>query len=69
MRRQDVEPIIFDFEDSFGPLKKHLAIRVNKYKLHGGNVIFVENVNFIKSKQTEKNTQTEIILLKKYEIG
>jgi superfamily II DNA or RNA helicase len=68
MRRLDVEPIIFDFEDSFGPLKKHLAIRVDKYKLHGGCVSFIENTNFIEN-NFEKNKQDEIVLLKKYEVG
>ena len=39
MRRQDVEPIVVDFEDKFGPLLKHLKSRTRKYKDHGGKVI------------------------------
>lgn len=38
MRRQDVEPIVIDFEDKFNPLLKHLKSRINKYKEHGGKV-------------------------------
>ena len=38
MRRQDVEPIVIDFEDNFNPLLKHLNSRVKKYKEHGGEV-------------------------------
>lgn len=38
MRRQDVEPIVIDFEDKFGPLMKHLKSRVQKYREHGGEV-------------------------------
>jgi superfamily II DNA or RNA helicase len=38
MRRQDVEPIVIDFEDNFNPLIKHLKSRIHKYKEHGGEV-------------------------------
>lgn len=38
MRRQDVEPIVIDFEDKFHPLLNHLKSRVKKYKEHGGEV-------------------------------
>jgi superfamily II DNA or RNA helicase len=38
MRRQDVEPIVVDFEDAFNPLLKHLKSRVQKYREHGGEV-------------------------------
>lgn len=38
MRRQEVEPIIIDFEDTFNPLAKHLKTRIQKYKEHGGEV-------------------------------
>ena len=38
MRRQDVEPIVIDFEDKFNPLLKHLKSRVQKYREHGGEV-------------------------------
>lgn len=38
MRRQDVEPIVIDFEDNFNPLLKHLKSRVQKYREHGGEV-------------------------------
>jgi superfamily II DNA or RNA helicase len=38
MRREDVEPIVIDFEDKFNPLVKHLNNRIQKYKFHGGKV-------------------------------
>lgn len=38
MRRQDVEPVVIDFEDNFRPLIKHLNVRIQKYKKHGGVV-------------------------------
>jgi superfamily II DNA or RNA helicase len=38
MRRQEVEPIVIDFEDQFGPLMKHLKSRIKKYEEHGGTV-------------------------------
>jgi len=38
MRRENVEPIVIDFEDNFKPLLKHLRSRVKKYKEHGGSV-------------------------------
>jgi superfamily II DNA or RNA helicase len=38
MRRQDVVPIVIDFEDQFNPLLNHLKSRVQKYKEHGGEV-------------------------------
>jgi superfamily II DNA or RNA helicase len=39
MRRQDVEPIIIDFEDKFHPLVKHFKSRIQKYKEHGGEFV------------------------------
>jgi superfamily II DNA or RNA helicase len=38
MRRQDVEPIVIDFEDKFNPLIKHLKSRIQKYIECGGEV-------------------------------
>jgi len=38
MRRQDVEPIVIDFEDKFNPLIKHLKSRIQKYMECGGEV-------------------------------
>lgn len=38
MRRQDVEPIVIDFEDKFNPLIKHLKSRIQKYRECGGEV-------------------------------
>lgn len=36
MRKPDVSPIVIDFEDSFGTLKKHLRYRIDEYINHGG---------------------------------
>ena len=36
MRRPDVEPIVLDFSDKFGPLKKHFNSRVEEYTKYGG---------------------------------
>jgi hypothetical protein len=38
MRRQDVKPIVIDFEDKFNPLIKHLRSRIQKYRECGGDV-------------------------------
>lgn len=53
MRRQDVEPIVIDFEDHFGPLSKHLAKRIQKYKEHGGEV------NMVSEKLTKNQTKNQ----------
>lgn len=50
MRRQDVEPIVIDFEDKFNPLLKHLKSRIQKYREHGGEV------NILSLKQTNIET-------------
>jgi superfamily II DNA or RNA helicase len=39
MRRQDVEPIIFDLVDSHVTLKKHFEKRLKVYMKHGGEVV------------------------------
>jgi superfamily II DNA or RNA helicase len=54
MRRQDVEPIIIDFEDKFNPLIKHFKCRIQKYKEHGG-----EFVSFTKPLQTAAKSSLE----------
>lgn len=38
MRKQDSNPIVLDFKDSFGPLENHLSKRIQKYKECGGTV-------------------------------
>jgi superfamily II DNA or RNA helicase len=38
MRNPDTNPIVVDFEDDYGPLRKHLAERIKEYKKHGGTV-------------------------------
>lgn len=38
MRRQDVKPIVIDFEDKFNPLIKHFRSRIQKYRECGGDV-------------------------------
>ncbi len=38
MRTENVNPIVFDFDDDFGPLRKHFVERVAEYKKHGGIV-------------------------------
>lgn len=38
MRNPDANPIVVDFEDDYGPLRKHLAERLKEYKKHGGIV-------------------------------
>lgn len=52
MRRQDVEPIVIDFEDKFNPLLKHLKSRVQKYREHGGEV------NMLSLKSTDSSEQS-----------
>ena len=44
MRRQDVEPIVIDFEDKFNPLIKHLKSRIQKYRDHGGEVNMLKSI-------------------------
>jgi len=39
MRNPQVKPIVVDFEDDFGPLRKHLAERIKEYEKHGGTVV------------------------------
>lgn len=36
MRNPDVVPLIIDFDDNFGILRKHLLERIKEYKKHGG---------------------------------
>lgn len=36
MRREDSNPIVLDFKDNFGPLRKHLEERISEYKSSGG---------------------------------
>jgi superfamily II DNA or RNA helicase len=48
MRRQDVEPIVIDFEDKFNPLLKHLKSRIQKYRDHGGKVNMLSNMLSLK---------------------
>jgi superfamily II DNA or RNA helicase len=38
MRRPDCKPIVVDFDDEYGPLKRHLEERIKDYKKHGGIV-------------------------------
>ena len=38
MRTESVKPIVLDFSDNFGPLRKHFEERVVEYKKHGGTV-------------------------------
>jgi|SRR5579864_284116 len=38
MRRPDCKPIVVDFDDDYGPLKRHLEERIKDYKKHGGIV-------------------------------
>lgn len=39
MRNQSIEPLILDFVDEFGPLKKHFAERSKEYTDHGGVIV------------------------------
>ena len=55
MRRQDVEPIVIDFEDKFNPLLKHLKSRVQKYRKHGGEV------NMLSLKQCRPKSENEVV--------
>lgn len=41
MRRLDSKPIILDFKDNFGPLRKHLEERISEYKQRGGTVNYL----------------------------
>lgn len=75
MRREDVEPIVIDFEDRFNPLLKHLRSRIKKYKEHGGHVNMLSiTTNEISSTQaTQDNSvqeddipKTNITLPKRY---
>jgi superfamily II DNA or RNA helicase len=37
MRSPNTIPLVLDFDDEFGVLKKHLNERLNEYKVHGGS--------------------------------
>jgi superfamily II DNA or RNA helicase len=41
MRRQDVTPIVLDFDDDFSVLQSHLKDRIKDYKKYGGSINFV----------------------------
>lgn len=39
MRSPNTIPLVLDFDDEFGVLRKHLAERIKEYKDHGGSVV------------------------------
>lgn len=43
MRNPNVEPLVIDFADKYGPLDRHLAERIKEYKKHGGIVEFQDD--------------------------
>lgn len=61
MRRQDVEPIVIDFEDKFNPLLKHLKSRIQKYREHGGKVNML-SLKTNEASEQEKESKTIIKL-------
>ena len=70
MRRQDVQPIVIDFEDDFKPLKNHLSVRIQKYKECGGSIQWSipgddSNVNGAVG-STDKIIKSEIIIPKNF---
>jgi superfamily II DNA or RNA helicase len=55
MRRENVEPIVIDFEDKFSPLLKHLNSRIQKYKDCGGEV----HMDFFNMEEADSKREIE----------